>query len=590
MILHELRALALREELVNDPTFESKPVAWMIQLDENGAYLGLKSTYIDVPLPEGRKGKPKRQAEMMAIPRRSGRRSNETADFLVDKSEYVLGVEPDSKREAIVLERRRKLFLSSLQEAAASTGSKVGLAVVDFLLNDADRMQCIAELGKAGYASNDLFTFDVDNELLHDDDALRSWWAGPPVAHGAPGEVNLKQCLLCGQQRSPVDKHHSTLIPGGVTAGVPLVTFNSAAFEKYGLERNDNAPICRDCMTAYVEGLRRLINARYISSRTGEAVRPQNTRLSGDTTAVYWSSVESPLPGILGELLYSPQQVRDLLASPHRGQRSHAASGRFFCLILSGAQGRAMLRSMHSGTLDELEQSLSRYFDAVRLEGRDEARRQPLVDLLRSLVLEGKLDRLPPRLAGEIFLGVLFGTPMPQLVLAASVARNRAEQQVTPERAALLQLYFNSRTQTEVPLVSLNEASTLPAYRLGRLLSAFERVQEEAQGRSLNRTLVDRYFGAASTRPGTVFPQLVRLSQAHLGKLGARGAYLKALVGEITDGLDSFAPMLSLEEQGQFALGYYHQRQRFFRKREVDQPDQKPDNQSTSHVEGDIEA
>ncbi len=588
MILHELRALALREELVNDPAFESKPVAWIIQLDENGMYLGLKSTYIDVPLPEGRKGKPKRQAAMMAIPRRQGRTSAATADFLVDKSEYVLGVEPDGKRGTADLEKRRVLFLNDLQKAVAAAPSAPGAAVVRFLSSDAARMQCTAELQEAGYASNDLFTFDVDSELLHEDEGLRAWWAGPTLISGAPGEASLRQCLLCGQQRAPVDKHNAMLIPGGVTAGIPLVTFNSAAFEKYGLERNDNAPICRDCMTAYVEGLRRLINARYISSRTGDAVRPQNTRLSGDTTAVYWSSVEDSLLGVLGELLYSPQQVRDLLASPHRGQRSHAASGRFFCLILSGAQGRAMLRSMHSGTLDELEQSLKTYFETVQLEGRDSARPQPLIGLLKSLVLEGKLDRLPPRLAGEVFLGVLFGTPMPRLVLAASVARNRAEQKVTPERAALLQIYFNSRKQTEVPLVSLNEASTLPAYRLGRLLAAYERVQVEAQGRNLNRTLVDRYFGAASTRPGVVYPQLIKLSKTHLGKLGSRGTYLEKLVGDIMDGLATFPAMLSLEEQGQFALGYYHQRQRFFRKREAGQPDQQLDTQTTSHVEGEI--
>ena len=188
-------------------------------------------------------------------------------------------------------------------------------------------------------------------------------------------------------------------------------------------------------------------------------------------------------------------------------------------------------------------------------------------------MLDGKLDRLPPRLAEEVFLGVLFSSPMPRLVLSSATARNRAEQHVSPERAALLQLYFNSRNHTEVPLVSLNETSILPGYRLGRLLAAFERVQETAQGRSLNRTLVDRYFGAASTRPGTVFPQLVRLSQTHLGKLGERSNYLKRLVGETTDGVATFPAMLSLEEQGHLALGYYHQRQRFFRKA-ADQPEQ----------------
>jgi len=100
MILHELKALALREGLVDDPAFESKPVPWVIVLDENGRYLGLRDTYQEVALPEGKKGKPKRQASMFAIPRRLGRTSKAVPDFLVDKSEYVLGVEPDDKRSA----------------------------------------------------------------------------------------------------------------------------------------------------------------------------------------------------------------------------------------------------------------------------------------------------------------------------------------------------------------------------------------------------------------------------------------------------------------------------------------------------------
>ena len=570
MILQELRALALREGLVDDPAFESKPVAWIIELDEEGAYLGLKSTRVEVAPLEGKKGKLKLQAAMHSIPRRKGRASNNLADFLVDKSEYVLGVEPDGKRELKVLDIRRGLFLRELERAVAESGSRLGAAVVSFLNDDDARTRCIADLEQRGYASNDLFTFSIDNVLVHQNEALRRWWAGPAIVNGVPGTAT-RQCLLCGQVQAPVDKHSTLLVPGGVTSGVSLVTFNSTAFEKHGWERNDNAPICRACMIGYFEGLRRLISPRYVSARTGETVIPQHTRLSDDTTAVYWSSIDDPLLGILGELLYSPQQVRELLLSLQKGQRAYVAHERFFCLILSGAQGRVMLRTMHTGTLAELERNLNRFFEAGKLEGRDSARPQGLGGLLRSLVLEGKLDRLPPRLAEEVFLGVLFGAPMPRLVLAAAVARNRAEQHVSPERATLLQLYFNSRKHTEVPLVSLNETSILPGYRLGRLLAAFERVQEAAQGRSLNRTLVDRYFGAASTRPGTVFPQLVRLSQNHLGKLGEQGGFLKRLVGEITDGLATFPAMLSLEEQGHFALGYYHPRQRFFRKA-ADQP------------------
>lgn len=586
MILHELKALALREGLVADPALESKPVRWVIVLDEDGSYLSLRDTEQEVPLPEGKKGKPKRQAAMFAIPRRLGRTSNAVADFLVDKSEYVLGVEPDGKRSSEDLLLRRTLFADLLRTASEDVSSAAGKVVAAFLSNDTERERCAVELADRGYAGNDLFTFRVDGNFLHENADLRGWWASRGASSETQDGSVCRQCLLCGDHRPVVDKHDSLQIAGSVTSGVSLVTFNSAAFEKYGLERNDNAPICRDCMTAYVEGMRRLLNARYIDPRKGEAFPVQNVRLSGDTTAAYWANIPDELVGTLSELMYAPQKVRDVLTSPHRGQHSSSAAERFFCLVVSGAQGRAMLRSMHTGTLDELGKNLNVYFNAIRLEG-DDGEPKPLGFLLRSLVLQGKLDRLPPRLAGEVFLGVLFGSKLPRLVLSAAVQRNRAEQKVSPERAALLQLYFVSHQQKEVPMRSLDSETNDAPYRLGRLLSAYEQLQRRAQGGNLNRTLVDRYFGAASTRPGTVFPQLVRLSQNHLSKLGRSASYYQEIITSIVDGIDRFPSMLTLEEQGRFALGYYHQRQAFFRGKSKDD---EQNIEETSTIKGETNA
>jgi CRISPR-associated protein Csd1 len=338
-------------------------------------------------------------------------------------------------------------------------------------------------------------------------------------------------------------------------------------------------------MTAYVEGLRRLIHYRYVSARTGDSVVPQNTPLSADTTAVYWASVQSDIPGLLGDLMYSPQKVRELLKSPHRGVQSSGAKGRFFCLIVSGAKGRAMMRSVHTGTLDALEENLENYFNAIQVEKHSQ-QPLPLVRLLLATIVPDpgrKGDRpskkewekrLRPGLIGKIWLSALFGEPLPHSVLAAAVTRNKAEQRVPPERAALLQLYFASHKQKEVPIMSLDAGSNDAPYRLGRLLSAYEQLQYLAHqlrspGSKLNRTLVDRYFGAASTRPGVVFPQLAQLSQSHLRILGRYRSTPDRLITEIFDGFEgiSFPAMLTLEEQGRFALGYYHQRQTFFRSR-----------------------
>ena len=116
--------------------------------------------------------------------------------------------------------------------------------------------------------------------------------------------------------------------------------------------------------------------------------------------------------------------------------------------------------------------------------------------------------------------------------------------------------------------MSLDVNSTEPAYRLGRLLAVLESIQSQAQGQ-LNRNIINRFYGSASTRPGIVFPTLLRGAQHHLAKLptGSRTHWSRELQA-IADGISSFNPTLKLDEQGRFALGYYHQRQANFTKRE----------------------
>ena len=142
--------------------------------------------------------------------------------------------------------------------------------------------------------------------------------------------------------------------------------------------------------------------------------------------------------GELSCLLDRPSDLDNTLHSPDKGKRSGELDGTFYCIILSGAQGRAMFRSMHTGTVDQVEKSLEYYFDALALEGRDVSEPLPLYSLLKSLAPREKLDRLPPKLPGEVFLAAVLGQPVPRLILNAAVSRNRAEQSVTPARAALL--------------------------------------------------------------------------------------------------------------------------------------------------------
>ncbi len=176
---------------------------------------------------------------------------------------------------------------------------------------------------------------------------------------------------------------------------------------------------------------------------------------------------------------------------------------------------------------------------------------------------------------------ILSGLPYPETLLQGALRRIRAEREVNYPRAALIKACINRKTRraksavdsaTEEELhVSLDPANTNVGYRLGRLFAALEKVQEEASP-GLNATIRDRFYGAASSTPVTVFSNLLKLSKHHLAKIESRGraVNLEKLIGEIVDAVDGgegFTAHLSIADQGRFAIGYYHQKQAFYAKK-----------------------
>jgi CRISPR-associated protein Csd1 len=560
MILASLKKLAQSEGLTEDLDYEPKLVAWIIALNEEGKFLGLIST----AMPQGPKGKP--LAKTMQIPRRVKRTVDNTPDFLVDKPEYVLGllddvgIKPERLNKATP---RRLLFLEQIERAAVQTSSKPLNAVLKFLQSDHERASVSSELQKKNYASNDLISFEVEGEMVHEDIKVREYFSNLR----GDTEEQTAQCLICGEFRPPVDNHPSVQIRGGSSGGIALVSFNASAFESFGWDRNENAPVCRNCAEAYTTGLRRLISTRYPDPKNpGQSLPRRSIGLSNDTTAVFWADAPSESLDLFAIMLENPdpQAVKAVLESAWTGNDPAKLSARFYCLLISGGQGRAILRGTHTGTLGDVESNVKQHFSAIQQLCEKPL---PLFVLLRSLAVQGKAENLPPSLAGEIFLAIIFGFKYPQLLLSAAIQRCRAEQSVTRERAAILQLYFQRNKQRQELTMGLNRELPDTGYRLGRLLAVLERLQSDTN-RGLNKTIVDRYYGAASTRPVTVFPSLIHLAQHHAAKLKNSWFFQKE-IGEVLEAVPSFPSHLSLEEQGLFALGYYHQRQEYFKKREV---------------------
>ena len=118
--------------------------------------------------------------------------------------------------------------------------------------------------------------------------------------------------------------------------------------------------------------------------------------------------------------------------------------------------------------------------------------------------------------------------------------------------------------------MALDENSTDVAYLLGRWFAVLEEVQEKANP-EIKATIRDRFFDSACGTPMHVFPMLQKLALHHLKKLEtAPRVYLDKKLSEIMGKLDAkdMPRHLPLEEQGVFILGYYHQKQKLYEKKE----------------------
>ncbi len=597
MIYQALAELAKRENLLQDTAYEPKPVHYLLALGKNGELLDVLEPRDPPPLDQKSRPRGRPTPVVRAIPRRSDRTSGDLAEFLVDKAEYVFGIDPQGRTSTGRLLNRRRLFREAVEEACREVSRSAGLrAVARFLAEEpperVHKLLSAETEAERNALSGALFAFvyqpDGGVACIHDELAVKEYFRAK-LEGGAPP---VGQCLVTGQSNVALTRLHAK--PKGIPprrltkGGVPLTSVNAPAFKSYGLEDIGGAPISREANVAIEFALNRLLDPAYPRPGGGSFAR-QSIEISPDTVLIYWTREDAALDFVLGIEGRDPEEVAELIRSPYRGYTAPIDDPTdFYALALSGMTGRAIVRSFLHSTVRDVAGAIDRYRGETRIVKpyKDAPGGYPLTELRRALAARGDLESLPPSLGTELYLDILRGRPFPRAVLDAAVRRNRAHdfhleaarRRGKPDfdrlgpRCSLLKAYFN-RNLKEGIAVSLDTSRTEVPYRLGRLLAAVDKVQQEALG-GVGATLVDRYYGAASSTPAAVFPTLLRRFQNHLGKLKRDKAGLavnrERLIQEILNSLESFPTILGLTEQGMFALGFYHQRQNFFTKKEED--------------------
>jgi CRISPR-associated protein Csd1 len=470
--------------------------------------------------------------------------------LLADNAEYTFGLARETSDPEWAAKRHRA-YLELLKQCAQQTGEPAVIAVLSFLRSDA-----IAKLDLPdNFDRSAPIIFRIEDEFPTEKPAVQQFWAAHHTPKGQDATPAM-QCLVCGQEKPVLRRLHGRIkgIPGGQTSGTVLISANANAFESYGLEASHIAPTCTGCGDRFTKALNDLLRdeSRHI--------------ILGEMAFIFWARQEIGLDFTGWLTDPNPKDVRDLISSVQSGHiLLEIDDAAFYVVALSANGARAVVRDWTDTTVGQVKVSLARWFQRQRIVDGWGGEPQPLGIYALAGATVRDLRNTPIPTLRALLRAALTGTPLPWSLLHQAIRRNHAEREVTRPRATLIKLVLCSQPDAkERDMIQLQPDHPEPAYHCGRLLAVLEQIQRAAIGGNINTTIVDRFYGTASTAPASVFGRLIRGAQPHLSKLqrnrpGAAFA-LQEQLEEITAELPAFPPTLDLKEQGLFALGYYHQR------------------------------
>lgn len=540
MMLNKLAEYSQRNEKTAPKLYAEGALRYVIALGANGEYHGL----IDLSDPSTPRTRRGTRRWLPQVQRTSGIRPL----LLASPSDYTLGL-PKTDRQADRAQKAHAAYVDLVERCAAETEEPDVLAVLSFLKNDPlQNLELDDDFDNAG-----IITFQVDgHEYVIDNPAVQRFWATVNETDGA-----TMQCLVCGENRLVLERLQSKVkgIPGGQTAGTSIISANSDAFESYGLQASLVAPICQECAEGFTRGLNELLS--------GESTRFRTS----NSAFVFWTREVHGFDFFTMMSTPDSQQVQSLLEAARSGRWTKLDDADFYALSLSAAGGRAVVRDWLSTTVRNAKENLALWFQRQRIApGYDNENRYYGVTALANATVRDRKD-LPVTTPRALTKTAFGGDPVPSQILQQAIRRCQAERRVTRPRAALIKLALLSRPQQhnhqEDFMVEVDKENSDAGYLCGRLFNVLERAQTTAI-RNVNATIADRYYGTASTAPGAVFPLLLKGVRAHLHTLNRdrRGARItiETDMEEIMSNLNGFPRTLNLEQQGLFALGYYHQR------------------------------
>lgn len=587
MILQALvdyyEALAAKGKVAK-PGWGNAKISYALNIDKQGRLLNLLSLKISVQ-------KGKKTVELpqnILLPEATKRTAGVAAQFLWDNAKYVLGIDASGKTE-----RSKQCFETMAQKCQEILADAVGekaMALKAFfatwqpeLAHENMLLQPYREdlLGSAN------LMFKVDGESVEQDEEIKRAWDSYKSQQAT--DVAKGICLVTGKT-APVARLHPSIkgLYGAQSSGAALVAFNAPAYESYEHKQGDNAPVSEYAAFAYTTALNTLLS------------NDRNYLRIGDMTVVFWAEgADEDNEDVFGDIFSSANEIvkdediKGFFEKVRAGKPFEISDftvkpdNRFYILGLSPNAARISVRFFFINTFGDFIKNYEKYFREFEIikPGFDNRVNIPLWQILQETANKNSKDKsATPLLIGAVLRSILSGTKYPEALYQNTILRAKADQdnpdknitKISRIKAAIMKacLIRNYKYNEEVVTVALNEECKKVPYVLGRLFAVLEDLQEKANS-GINSTIKDRYFNSACANPSMTFPLLTKLANTHLKKISSQKGtviYFEKLIGELMNKLEvddnAMPARLSLPEQGEFVLGYYHQVQKRYEKKE----------------------
>lgn len=558
---------------VSRPGWCHAKVSYEINLSSEGDIIGITSRKIE----DMRGKKAVWVPANLVVPEMVTRSSGVAANFLCDNSKYMLGIDAEGANPRVMdcFQATKEKHGQILQSAQGKTAQAILAYFEKWDPEKAAEHPVIRENWEELTEGGNLI-FSVEGQEAQDDPEICDCWENYRAQND--GEDN-GICLVTGK-KAEISRIHKAIkgVPGAQSSGAALVSFNAPSFESYGKEQSYNAPVGKYAEFAYTTALNYLLSQRdYIFSL-------------GDSIIVYWAEsgkeqYQKCFLNMFRPTKDNQKKLKDIFDSLKEDTKIYLEDAEmdpkqnFYILALAPNAARLSVRFFYVNSFGNILQNIAEHYERLKIvkPAREEQDYLGIRDMLNETVNQKSKDKTPaPNMAALVLQAILSGGRYPASLYTDTLIRIRAEcGNVNWKRAAIIKavLIKNYNCMKGEAFMESNDDCKDVPYILGKLFCVLEEVQWEASNRTIKTTIRDRYFNSACATPAIIFPVLLKLKNSHMKKLERDKIGLKVdLEKKITCLMGKLPPKLperlTLQEQGEFSIGYYHQQQEKYKKGE----------------------